>query len=162
QENVLKMARRFGITDIDQDAVNYTLAYDKQYHVNTRFTTQQILGPSFALGAYDVSLLQMVGAYQVFADQGMRVPPQGVLDIWDNYGHHIYHFDPTHPQGIQVISKQIAFLMTSTLTDENARSFEFETDHELSMWDWTLPDGTHPQVAAKTGTTDSFRDNWTI
>jgi membrane carboxypeptidase/penicillin-binding protein PbpC len=30
------------------------------------------------------------------------------------------------------------------------------------MWDWTLPDGTHPQVAAKTGTTDSFRDNWTI
>ena len=30
------------------------------------------------------------------------------------------------------------------------------------MWDWTLPDGTHPDVAAKTGTTDDFKDNWTI
>src|SRR5258707_4481381 len=30
------------------------------------------------------------------------------------------------------------------------------------MWDWTLRDGTNPQVAAKTGTTDSFKDNWTI
>ena len=139
-KNVLAMAERLGITGIDP----------------------KTLGPAFALGTAGVSLLQMVGAYQAFANQGMRVPPQGVLDIWDNYGHHIYHFDPKHPQGVQVISKQIAFLMTSTLTDENARSYEFEGDHVLSMWDWTLPDGTHPQVAAKTGTTDSFRDNWTI
>ncbi len=136
--NVLDMARRMGITGIDP------------------------MGPSFALGTAGVSLLQMVGAYQVFANQGMRVPPQGILDIWDNYGHHLYHFDPNHPNGVQVLSKQIAFLITSILTDENARSYEFEGDHVLSMWDWTLPDGTHPEVAAKTGTTDSFKDNWTI
>ena len=30
------------------------------------------------------------------------------------------------------------------------------------MWDWTLPDGTHPEVAAKTGTSDSFKDNLAI
>jgi membrane peptidoglycan carboxypeptidase len=139
-QNVLTTAERMGITGIDP----------------------KTLGPAFALGTAGVSLLQMVGAYQVFADQGVRVPPQGVLDIWDNYGDHIYHFDPSHPQGVQVISKQIAFLITSMLTDENARSYEFETDHVLSMWDWTLPNGTHPAVAAKTGTTDSFRDNWTL
>jgi membrane peptidoglycan carboxypeptidase len=139
-KNVLAMAERMGITGINP----------------------RDLGPSFALGTTGVSLLQMVGAYQVFANQGMRVPPQGVLDIWDNYGHNIYHFDPHHPQGVQVISQQIAFMITSMLTDENARSYEFSTDHVLSMWDWTQPDGTHPQVAAKTGTTDSFRDNWTL
>jgi membrane peptidoglycan carboxypeptidase len=137
--NVLAMAERLGITSIPKSP-----------------------GPSLALGAYEVSLLQMVGAYQVFADQGVRVLPQYILDIWDNYGHNLYHFDPTHPNGAQVLSPQIAYLITSMLTDEKSRSYEFEGDHVLSMWDWTLPDGTNPQVAAKTGTTDSFRDNWTI
>ena len=38
----------------------------------------------------------------------------------------------------------------------------FGNDHVLSMWDQTLPDGTHPEVATKTGTTDNFTDNWTL
>jgi len=138
--NVLNMAGRLGITSIDPKSI----------------------GPSFALGTAAVSLLQMVGAYQVFADQGVRVPPQYILDIWDNYGHNLYHFDPTKPHGVQVLSQQIAYLITSMLTDEKSRSYEFAGDHVLSMWDWTLPDGTNPQVAAKTGTTDSFKDNWTL
>src|SRR6266567_1993462 len=157
QENVLKMARRFGITDIDQDAVNYTLAYDKQYHVKTQFTTQQILGPSFALGAYDVSLLQMVGAYQVFANQGMRVPPQGVLDIWDNYGHHLYHYDTKNPPAVRIISPQIAYLMSSMLSNNDARAIEFAPDTVLTTQDWD-----RRPVAAKTGTTEGYQDNWTI
>ncbi len=119
-------------------------------------------GPSMALGTLEVPLLQLVGAYQVFADQGTHVPPQGVLDIWDNYGHPLYHYDSAHPQGVQVLSPQVAYLMTSILTDENARAQEFAGDHVLSMWDWTLPNGAHPEVAAKTGTTDSFKDNWAI
>ncbi len=157
QENVLKMARRFGITDIDQDAVNYTLAYDKQYHVKTQFTTQQILGPSFALGAYDVSLLQMVGAYQVFANQGMRVLPQGVLDIWDNYGHHLYHYDTKNPPAARIISPQIAYLMSSMLSNNDARAIEFAPDTVLTTQDWD-----RRPVAAKTGTTEGYQDNWTI
>jgi len=139
-DNVLAMAKRLGITSIDPKSI----------------------GPSFALGTVAVSLLQMVGAYQAFADQGMRVPPQYILDIWDNYGHNLYHFDPTKPHGAQVLSPQIAYLITSMLTDEKSRSYEFEGDHVLSMWDWTMQGGTNPQVAAKTGTTDSFKDNWTI
>jgi membrane peptidoglycan carboxypeptidase len=138
--NVMNMAERMGITGIDPKK----------------------LGPSFALGTTGVSLLQMVEAYQVFANQGARVLPQSILDIWDNYGHNLYHFDPKKLKSVQVLSKQIAYLITSILTDENARSYEFENDHVLSMWDWTLPDGSNPQVAAKTGTTDSFKDNWTL
>jgi len=137
-DNVVAMAERMGITGIDPKS----------------------LGPSLALGTVAVSLLQMVGAYQVFANQGVRVPPQGILDIWDNYGHNLYHFDPKHPQGTSVISKQIAYLITSILTDENARSYEFDGDHVLSMWDWL--GATNSEVAAKTGTTDSFKDNWTL
>lgn len=139
-DNVVAMAQRLGITT-----------------VNTHNAVT-----SLALGSVGVPLIQMTQAYQVFANQGVRVQPQGVLDIWDNYGHHIYHLDPNHPQGVQVMSKQIAYLMTSMLTNEYARAYEFENDHVLSMWDWNLPDGSHPQVAAKTGTTDSFVDNWTM
>jgi membrane carboxypeptidase/penicillin-binding protein PbpC len=53
-------------------------------------------------------------------------------------------------------------MITSILKDESARAPEFGNDHVLSMWDQTLPDGTHPEVATKTGTTDNFTDNWAI
>jgi membrane carboxypeptidase/penicillin-binding protein PbpC len=52
--------------------------------------------------------------------------------------------------------------MTSVLSDEKSRAYEFENDHELSMWDWQDVDRQTHDVAAKTGTTDSFKDNWTI
>lgn len=138
--NVYNMAVRLGITSIDPktDLVN-----------------------SMALGTDAVSLLEMVNAYQTFANQGTRIPAQGILGIWDNYGHQLYQYDPGQA-GTRVLSKQVSFLVTSTLDNEAARALEFENDHVLSMWDWTLPDGTNPDVAAKTGTTDSFKDNWTI
>lgn len=110
-----------------------------------------------AIGTAGISLLQMVGAYQVFANQGMRVPPQGILDIWDNYGHHLYHYDPTHPSSARVISQQIAFLMSSILSNNPARAIEFAGDNVLTMQDWD-----NRPVAAKTGTTDNFQDNWTL
>ncbi len=157
-ENVLNMARRFGITDLDTDAVNYVNAYNKAHNTHITLTTLQNLGPAFALGAYNVSLLQMVGAYQVFADQGNRVPQQYVLDIFDNYGHHIYHFDPAHPQTSRVISAQIAYMMSSILSDNNARAIEFAPDLVLT----TKQDWDGRPVAAKTGTTDGFQDNWTM
>jgi membrane peptidoglycan carboxypeptidase len=150
-DNVLNMARRFGITDIDADAAEYNRIH------HSHISVAQDEGPSMALGTAGVSLLQMVGAYQVFANQGTRIPPQGILDIWDNYGHHLYHYNPAHPSGARVISPQIAFLMSSILSNNEARAIEFSGDPVLTMQDW---DGR--PVAAKTGTTDNFQDNWTI
>ena len=118
-QNVYNMAARLGITSIDPKTG---------------------LIPSMALGTDAVSLLQMVGAYQTFANQGTHIPPHNVLDIWDNYGHNLYHYDPTHPDGASVLSPQIAYLVTSTLDNEAARAMEFGNDHVLSMWDWRLPE----------------------
>jgi len=145
-DNVANMARRLGITALDDDVAKH----------NT------FLGPATALGTAGVPLIQMVGAYQVFANQGVRIPPKSILDIWDNYGHNLYHFDPTNPGGVQVITPQIAYLMTSILSDEKARALEFGNDHVLSMYDWQQADGQQHEAAAKTGTTDNFKDNWTI
>src|SRR6266480_1168188 len=150
-DNVLNMARRFGITDIDRDVAIYNQQHKS--HINV----DQYVTSSLALGTAGVSLLQMVGAYQVFANQGARIPPQSVLDIWDNYGHNLYHYDTKHPRASQVISQQIAFLISSILSNNQARAIEFAGDNVLTMQDWD-----DRPVAAKTGTTDNFQDNWTI
>lgn len=156
-DNVANTARRFGITDLDKD-----IAIDNRSHPKTPYTkVSQITGLSFGLGSEGVSLLQMTGAYQVFANQGVRVPPQSILDIRDNYGHQLYHYDTANPPAIRVISPQIAYLMTAVLADEPSRAAEFGNDHVLSFNDWDPTYQVH-QVAAKTGTTDRFVDNWTM
>lgn len=156
-DNVANTARRFGITAID----DYIAAFNNNYKTHATQLSQTI-GPAFALGTVPVSLLQMVGAYQVLANQGRRVSPQTVLDIWDNYGHHLYHYDPARPQSVQILSPQITYMMTSVLADEYARQYEFWPDHDLSFWNNGAPDANYPDVAAKTGTTQDFKDNLTI
>ncbi|HEY4034665.1 MAG TPA: transglycosylase domain-containing protein [Ktedonobacteraceae bacterium] len=129
-------------------------------------TTLQNNGIAWGLGSQNVPLIQMVGAYQVFANAGMRVPPQGILNIWDNYGHDLYHYDPQHPPATEVLSPQVSYLMTSVLIDEPARRLEFPGDHDLSFTDHDPSCAYNPacpyQVAAKTGTTDNYVDNLTI
>jgi membrane peptidoglycan carboxypeptidase len=156
-DNVADTARRFGITALDD-----YIAQANQKNGTQATRLSQVVGPSFALGTVEIPLLQMVGAYQVFANQGKHIPPQGILDIWDNYGRHLYHYDPTHPPAVQVISPQIAYLITTMISDEKARAAEFFPDHELSFWDGSTPDALYPDVAAKTGTTQDFKDNLTV
>ena len=141
-QNVYNMAARLGITSIDP---------------------RTGLVPSMALGTEGVSLIQMVGAYQTFANQGVRIPAQGILGVWDNYGHQLYQYNPASA-GTRVLTPQISYLVTSTLTNETDRYPEFENDHVLSMWDWPQPGGGYPDVAAKTGTTGTgtINDNWTL
>lgn len=131
-------------------------------------TQMQNLGVSWGLGTENASVLQMVDAYQAFANAGARVPSQGILDIWDNYGHNLYHYDATHPQTIQVFSPQVSYLMTSILIDEKNRYPEFGYDHDLSFWDidpactYQNYDVCRHPVATKTGTTDGPKDTWTL
>jgi membrane peptidoglycan carboxypeptidase len=166
-DNVANTARRMGITDIDSSIATLK----KNGICKQDATVAQCVNMTIALGSVEISPLQMTGAYQVLANGGKRVPPQGILDIWDNYGHNLYHFDPAHAQEMQVLTPQVAYMMTSVLTDQQARAFEFQNVHTLSFWDWdgvcsTLPWSGMPRcvhdVAAKTGTTDDFKDNWTM
>ncbi len=157
-DNVVNTAQRMGITSINQKVTDCQ---------NANQPLVSCIGTSLALGTTEVSLLQMVDAYQTLSNNGQHVSSQGILDIWDNYGHNLYHFDPNHVQSAQVLSPQVSYMMTSVLDDEASRSLEFESDHDLSFWDWD-PTCSYTQqcqereVAAKTGTTDDFKDNWTI
>lgn len=166
-ETVVNTVRRMGITSID----DYYLPSQRQQNLCIGASAAKCAGPSLALGSVEVTLLQMVGAYQVFANKGVKVPPQGIRDIWDNYGHQLYHWDPAKIQKDRIFSEQVSYMMTSVLADQSARSFEFGSNTTLSLWDYDptcqtprhpLPDCLNYQVAAKTGTTEGFRDNWTL
>jgi 1A family penicillin-binding protein len=112
--------------------------------------TRNDYGLSLTLGGGDVSLIDLTSAYSVFANSGVRVPPVAILKITDFQGNII---DEYRPVGEQVIRPEHAYLMSSILSDNNARAWMFGRNSLLNL-SFT--------VAAKTGTTNDFRDNWTL
>jgi 1A family penicillin-binding protein len=128
-EGMIGMAKRLGITTL----------------------TRNDYGLSLTLGGGDVSLLEMTGAFAVFANKGKRIPSVAITKITDHEGKVVYEY--SIPAGEQVIRPEHAFLISSILSDNNARAPMFGTNSVLA-----LPF----QVAAKTGTSNDFRDNWTL
>ncbi len=108
-------------------------------------------GLALTLGGGEVKLLEMAGAFATFANGGVRVEPISILRIEDSRGNVLV--DNSVPTGEQVISPQHAYLITSILSDAEARCRAF---HCPSVLELSRP------AAAKTGTTDDFRDAWTI
>jgi membrane peptidoglycan carboxypeptidase len=110
-------------------------------------------GPSMAIGAREVSLLHMTGAYATFANRGVRVPPTAIAEIRGNMGNILYAYDEDHVHGVRALGEDVSFLISSVLSDKQARYHEFYPGNPLEL---------DRPAAAKTGTTDSFRDNWTM
>ncbi len=113
--------------------------------------TRPDYGLALTLGGGDVSLYEMTSAFSVFANGGKKVPPVSILRIVDFEGDVIYEYQPPEPE--QIIRPEHAFLISSILSDNNARAWMFGRNSLLN-----LPF----QSAAKTGTTNDFRDNWTL
>jgi len=129
KEGMIGMAERLGITSL----------------------TRPDYGLSLTLGGGDVSLVEMTGAFSVFANGGRRVPSVAILKIVDHTGEVVYEYQPQ--PGEQVIRAEHAYLINSILSDNEARSWMFGRNSALNL---SFP------VAAKTGTTNDFRDNWTL
>jgi membrane peptidoglycan carboxypeptidase len=84
----------------------------------------------------------------VIANSGRKVPPVAILRIVDFQGNVVYEYQPPQ-QPEQALRAEHAFLMSSILSDNEARAWMFGGNSLLN-----LPF----QVAAKTGTTNDFRD----
>ena len=108
-------------------------------------------GLSLVLGGGEVKLLDMVSAYGVFATEGLKVPPVVVLKIENNRGNIIEQNKKT-PQ--RVLESDIARQINNILSDNEARTPIFGAHSLLYFPDY--------QVAAKTGTTQDFKDGWII
>jgi membrane peptidoglycan carboxypeptidase len=108
-------------------------------------------GLTLVLGGGEVTLLEMTSAYGVFANDGVRNPPIGVLRVEDNRGNVLEEFEQ---QESRALDPQIARQINSILSDNVARTPEFGANSPLYF--------PGHNVADKTGTTNDFRDVWIV
>lgn len=101
--------------------------------------------PSTALGAAGVSPVEMVGAYNVFANQGVYVKPRLVLRIVDQTDRVL---EEQLPELSEATQAQVAFELAHVLRGTIDRGTGYEAH--------TLP----PPLAGKTGTTNAYTDAW--
>jgi 1A family penicillin-binding protein len=144
---LLEMAQRLGIASLGQDPSRFGLA--------------------LTLGGGEVTPLELTVAYGAFANGGRRVAPHAVTDVADAQGRSLFGqrpnpgvdnnarsslvVGPWSPQ--QVLSPQIAYLITDILSDRYARMRAFGAQSALDV---------DRPASAKTGTTSDWRDNWTV
>lgn len=124
-------------------------------------------GLSVTLGGGEVTLLDLTYAYTAFANTGMQsglplagadnspgarqFEPVAILEIRNGTGAILYEQKTTDPK--PVIDPGLSYLITDILGDDAARTETFGANSPLNL--------SRPS-AAKTGTTDDFRDSWVI
>ena len=108
-------------------------------------------GVSLVLGSGNVRPLDMASAYGGFATGGLKVTPRSILKITDRQSHIVMEAkEATHPR---ILDVRFVAMLTNILSDNKARTEEFGPNSPLKL--------SRP-AAAKTGTTNDFRDNWTV
>lgn len=126
-------------------------------------------GLSLTLGGGEVRLLDMVYAFSVLDNMGRMIgrtraeyeqrlgqrtlDPVAILRVEDSNGQVLYEYN--QPQQREIVTSQLAFLMNDMLSDRTARCPAFGCPNALE-----LPDNR--PAAVKTGTTNDFRDAWTV
>src|SRR3989339_777966 len=124
------------------------LATDMGY---TTLTDKNRFGLSLVLGGAEVKLIEHVNAYGVFAREGIFHPITTILKIEDKDGNLI---EEAETKEKKVLDPKIARLINDVLSDNAARAYAFGERNWLTLSD--------RPVAAKTGTTNGYRDAWTI
>jgi penicillin-binding protein 1C len=146
-ENVIRTAHKMGITTLNKGLDYY--------------------GLSLTLGGGEVKVIDMAYSFSVLANGGVMagVPvlpdqlrpgyrtlePAPVLRVDDRNGKVLWEYK--EPQTQPILDARLAYLMNNMLSDNSARWAAFGHPNPLEL---------DRPAAVKTGTTNDFRDNWTI
>ncbi|HUQ85117.1 MAG TPA: transglycosylase domain-containing protein [Candidatus Limnocylindrales bacterium] len=124
------------------------LAKTNELGISTLSKNPTDYGLSLVLGAGEFPLVEMVQAYSSFANKGELSNYKLYTEIKDKMGETIFVSEDTKKR---VWSENVAFLISSILSDNQARAEEFGNALNITR-----------TAAVKTGTTDSYKDAWTI
>lgn len=105
-------------------------------------------GLSLVLGGREVKPIELTNAYAAFANGGEVNKITTILEIKDKNGQTIY---TATPEKNRAVRPETAFLISSILSDSQARQEVFGNALDISR-----------PAAVKTGTTQDFRDAWTV
>ncbi len=109
-------------------------------------------GLALVLGGGEVTLLEHTAAYGIFSQEGIKYNLTSILRIEDSTDKMIE--EAKEQIGERVLDKQVTRQITDILSDNEARAFIFGYRNYLNLGERS--------VAVKTGTTDDFRDAWTL
>ena len=117
--------------------------------------------PSIALGAVDLSLLEMVGAYATFANKGLRVSPMILTRIEDKNGTVLEEFTPRTKE---VLSEESAYVVLDLLkgVTQSGSGVRLRLPWEKPKYVTGYPYEFSNPIAGKTGTTQNQSDGWFI
>jgi len=130
--------------------VSETMDFAKKMGINT-LTDPDRYGLSLVLGGGEIKLLEHTAAFSVFANDGLKHEKTAILKIIDREGKTLENNEQR--DGEQVIDQQIARLVSGILSDNGERSYVFGSGNDLTL---------SRSAAAKTGTTQEYRDAWTV
>ncbi len=131
---------------INQLGVQRTVDFAKQCGIESNIPVV----PSIALGSADISLIEMVRSYSMFAGRGFNVKPYFITRIEDRNGNVLASFSP---KADEVISEADAYVMTKMMQGV----VDFGTGRALRS-----AYGITSEMAGKTGTTNDNADGWFI
>jgi len=107
--------------------------------------------PSLAIGTSEVYLDEIVSAYTVFPNGGIKIPERSILKIIDRYGNILEDNSTIHKE--EVLAEETAYIMVNMMQSVMEPG---GTGYGARWRGFTRP------AAGKTGTSDDFRDNWYI
>ena len=116
--------------------------------------------PSIALGAVDLSLLEMVSAYSTFANKGLRVSPLMITRIEDKNGTVLEEFVPETKEVLSEESADVILDLMQGVTHRGSgvwlRSSWASAGDAVTGFPYKFTN----QIAGKTGTTQNQSDGW--
>jgi len=127
------------------NAIGYDAVINTARKLGVRSELQPF--PSLALGAFEISLIDLTSAYGAFANQGVLVEPHLIEEVYNRDGALVQRIEP----GVRdAVSPQIAYLMNRVL------------EGVISDGTGKTAKGLGQNVAGKTGTTDNNTDAWFV